>query len=211
MRTISTTRRLGLVDMYWPVRYGVKSYILKAASNFDAVFGTFANVPATGYKSKSVVNNRFDMSQYRDKTRITFSPIDFHIDDLKPIWMRIAPINFNGVVGADESIHLILPYSTEPKRAVILNGTVPPAASISGSLELNLPQQCFNPVIQNDGGVDLYIAFEATGSEFRISPLSTSHTMFISTHTTFSQVFLRGLNASTKISADFTLRNEAIC
>lgn len=197
--------------MYWPVRPGVKSYNLKFATNFDGAFVLFANVPATGYKSKTAVNNRFDSGSYRDKTRVSINPADFSMNDSKPMWLRMAQIGWDGIVGPDEGMLLVLPFNPQPKRAIVLAGTVPAAADVAHALEINLPQQCNNPNIQNNGGVDLMVAFEPDGYEFRIPALSTSFTNFSSTYTSFSQVFLRGVAASTEISAEFALRNEAIC
>jgi hypothetical protein len=211
MRTISINRYPGLIDMHWPIRSGIKSYDLKFATNFDGVFALIANVPATGYKSRTAASNRFDSGQFRGQTRVQINPADFEISDSIPIWIRMDQIGWNGVVGLDEGMLLVLPFNPQPKRAIILHGNVPAAADVAHSLELNLPQQCFNQNIQNDGSVDMMVAFEPNGYEFRVPPLSTSFTNLSSVHTAFSQIFLRGVASGTKISAEFTLRNEAIC
>jgi hypothetical protein len=210
MRTISTyRRRSGLVDLCWPARQAIRSYILKAASNFDGGFAPFAVVPGGGWKSRSVVINGLDSGSFRGKTRIAFSLADFGMDDAKPLWFRIAPISLGGVVGADEPIHLILPYGSQPLRPVVIRGVVPAAASVSGSLELNLPGQCTNPTVQNDGASDLYVAFEPGGAEFRVPPLATDFTNLYSAASTFSQLFLRGSGGATTVNANLVLRNEA--
>ena len=65
-RSISVyRRRAGLIDMNWPLRVGVKSYILKSATNFDGVFNSFANVLATGFKSKNAIGSGLTSEQFR--------------------------------------------------------------------------------------------------------------------------------------------------
>jgi hypothetical protein len=210
MRTISTYRRRpGLIDIHWPARVNVYGYILKAASNFDATFNPFATGPTTGWASRSIHNQAMDSGAFRGRTRVIFNPADYTLDDAKPLWLRIATVNLAGVVGADESIHLILPYNAQPNRPVVIHGTVAAAADLTTSLEINLPQQCTNPTIQNDGANDLYVAFELGGSEFRVPPLSTEFTNFYSMTEAFHQLFLRGSGGATTISANLVLRNEA--
>lgn len=219
-------RRANLIDMNWPLRLNIRSYILKFASNFDSAFAPFANIPAAGFKSKTVTDSGLTSEQFRGKTRIIFNPVDFTIDDTKPIWLRVAPIDINGIVGADETMHLILPYAPPANRPIILYGTAPAAADISGSLELQLPQQCKNITIQVDSSdfanygtpadqivpslFDLYVAFEPKGTEFRVPTLSSQFTNFESVYPAASQLFIRGNTEPTSFHLSAEIRDNSL-
>ena len=211
-RSISVyRRRAGLIDMNWPSRVGVQSYILKSATNFDGVFTTFANVSANGFRSKSVVDYSFTSEQFRGKTRIMFNPTDFSLNDLQPIWIRIAQVAIGGAVGSDETIHLILPYQPPSNRIFILSGTAPSAATIAGSQELQLPQQCKNVVIQvNDAANDLYVAFEPNGTEFRVPTLKSDFTNFQSVYSSISQLFIRGNGGTSLFNISAEIRDNSL-
>jgi hypothetical protein len=211
-RSISVyRRRAGLIDMNWPSRVNVKSYILKFATNFDGVFTPFANVPANGFKSPNSGNSGATSEQFRGKTRIVFNPADFTLNDLQPIWIRIAAVTIGGVVGADETIHLILPYQPPSNRMFILSGTAPSAATIAGSQELQLPQQCKNVIIQvNDAANDLYVAFEPNGTEFRVPILKTDFTNFQSVYASVSQLFIRGSGGTSLFNLSAEIRDNSL-
>lgn len=226
-RSISVyRRRANLIDMNWPKRLNIRSYILKYAPNFDVAFVPFANVSASGSKSISVVDGSFTSEQFRDKTRIIFNPVDYTIDDTKPIWLRVAPVDINGVIGADETMHLILPYASSSNRMIILYGTAPAAADISGSLELQLPQQCKNTLIQVDSSdfadysspvdqkvpslFDLYVAFEPNGTEFRVPTLSSQFINFEMVYPSISQLFIRGNGNNTIFHMAAELRDNSL-
>lgn len=217
-RSISVyRRRSNLIDMNWPSRINTQSYILKYASNFDGVFVPFANVPANGFRSRSVTDSSFTSEQFRGKTRIIFNPVDFTLDDTKPIWIRIAAVAMGGAIGPDETIHLILPYQPPSNRMFILSGTAPAAATIAGSQELQLPQQCKNVTIQvnsSDNTVgsthDLYIAFEPGGTEFKVPTLASEFTNFESIYSSISQIFIRGNGGTSPFSMAAEIRDNPL-
>jgi hypothetical protein len=211
-RSISVyRRRANLIDMNWPSRVNVQSYILKAATNFDGVFSSFANVSANGFRSKSVVDYSFTSEQFRGKTRIMFNPTDFSLSDTQPIWIRIAAVATGGVIGSDETIHLILPYQPPANRMFILSGTAPSAVSIANSLELQLPQQCKNVIIQvNDAANDLYVAFEPNGTEFRVPTLKSDYTNFQSVYASVSQLFIRGNGGTSLFNLSAEIRDNSL-
>lgn len=213
-RSLSITRRRpGLIDCSLPARAGVASYNFQWAANFDGAYATFQNVPATGImapKVQSVIDVGFTDSQFRGRTRFVFSPnLDYGIPDTKQIWLRIQQVGVDGTLGAFEAGQLVLPYESTPNRTVIIAGTAPSATSISGSLEIQLPQQLYNPIIQNNAvGTNLFIAWEAGGPEFDVPPVLTSAIDFFQTYAITHQLFVRGGGATAAFSAVFALRNN---
>lgn len=210
-RSLSTyRRRANLVDIYLNARINVASYNFKRSANFDGAFVTFQNVPAAGFRSLTAQEPSFADGMFRDKTRFIFNPVDYSFVDADPLWLKIQPISTAGVVGTDESIHLVLPYSFQPRRPVVLRGGAPSGATIANSLEINFPMQCQGVNIENDGAVDLFVAFDINGPEFRVPAFSTTGPQFSVSFPAFSQVFVRGLAGTPTFSLVTSLRNEAL-
>lgn len=204
-------RRANLVDLSLQARPGVASYQFWWAANFDGAPALFETVPAAGKRSKTVAEFGYGDGNYRGQTRFLFNPADYSgLDDSKPLWLQIKPVSSAGVVGAAEALHLVLPYSSQPNRPVVLQGGVPAGAGIANSLELQLPAQCWNPQVQVDGTADLYLAFEPGGPEYRVPSLQNEYTTLGTTYASFSQLFLRGQGGSTVISLMASLRNNPI-
>ncbi len=204
-------RRTGLIELSWPERQGVTSYLLKAATTFSGTFTTVATIPTYGLISKSlqaVQTSRMETAS-RGRTRIIFSPTDYSLDDTKDIWVRVAPISAAGATGADEAIHLIQPYNTQANRVTHIQGQIPIQSSIANSLELNVPGQC-NPTIQNDGAGDIYVAFESNGMEFKIPPLTSGFTNYVSFKASFNQLFLRSVTSISTVYISSVTRNESL-
>jgi hypothetical protein len=203
-KTISVyRRRADLVDLWVAQRDGIRAFTFKAASNFDVGAVAFQTVPRDGFRSP----NAFDAGPsegFRGRTRFTFKPADYGLDDTKPLWLKIAPVAADGSVGPDEAYHMLLPYSSQPRRPVVLNGTAPAGATVADSLELNLPQQCQNLELQNNGGSDLFVAFERGGAEFVVKPFTAGLNLSM-VYPCFSQLFVRG---GVAFVAAMSLRDE---
>ena len=208
-------RRTNLVDLFLNVRPNAAFYTFKAADNFDAAFTAFQDVPAAGFRSPSVIDTGFTDSQFRGKTRFIFNPTDYTptvaaVDDTKPFYVLISQVDVDGTVHADEAMHLILPYSSQPNRPVILAGVVPIGATIANSVEIQLPMQCQNFKFQVNSGNDLMVAFEPTAPEFVVYPITTNFSTYDQTYPTFSQVFMRGDGGASTMSASFAMRNNPL-
>jgi hypothetical protein len=195
-------RKSNFVDLYLNHRPNVASYNFKYATNFDAVFSTFDSVSINGKRSVSALDLSYQDSQFRDKTRFTFAPSDYSIDDTKNIWIRVAPVSTTGVVGPDEGITLISPTGPKPGRAIVINGSV--STSV---IELNFLKQLYNPNIKNTGASSLFVSFETGGSEYQLQSGSGSNTILSSSYSTFDQLFVRSDGATT-FSALLADRNE---
>ena len=206
-------RRVGLVDISFPERVGAKSYQFFAASNWDAASTAFQIVPAAGMRSLTAPDVSAVGSQFRGKTRFVFNPADYTlsvaaVDDTKPFYLTIQQTNWDGTVLPVEAQHLVLPYNPAPNRPLVLRGVAPSGASIANSLELQLPMQCRNFRVQNDGAVDAFIAFEPTGAEVRVPPLSTSFMDLVSVMPSMTQLFMRGSGGTTTISVLAEIHNN---
>jgi len=203
-------RRTNLVDLVLQARAGVASYQFFSATNFDVAFTQFETVPAYGKASATVVNTSYTDGNYRNQTRFLFNPVDYSLNDSAPLWIQIKQVSVDGTVGPFEARHLILPFSSQPNRALVIAGGAPSAIDITGSYELQLPMQCHNMRVQVDGGNDLYLAFESGGPEQRIPSLAAEFTDVSKTFDSFYQVFVRGAGAATAFNLTAALRNNPV-
>jgi hypothetical protein len=201
-------RRANLVDLTLQARAGVAAYQFFSSTNFDVAFTQFETVPAYGKASKTVLNTSYTDGNYRNQTRFVFDPADYALNDSAPIWIQIKQVSTSGVVGPFEARHLVLPYSSQPNRPLVISGLAPSAIDISGSMELQLPMQCNNMRVQVDGANDLYLAFESSGPEQRVPSLASEFTDVMKTFESFYQIFVRGGGASTAFSLTAALRNN---
>lgn len=202
-------RKAGLVDLFLVSRAGAKSYLFKASTNFDVAPVAFQSVPQDGFRSPNAFNSG-PAEGFRGRTRFTFAPSDYGLDDTKPLWLKIQQVNVDGSVGPDEAFHLVFPYNPQGRKAVVIAGSAPNAASLAASLELQLQHQMQSMELQNNGGQDLYVAFEPGGPEYRVPPLSTSFTNLSFNYPTVSQLFVRGSGAAVAFAAVMSDRNEAL-
>jgi hypothetical protein len=204
-------RKNNLVDLNWPIEPGIASYKMYFSANFDTAMPTqFDTVPLTGKQSLTVLNNGFTDNQFRGKTRFLFNPDDYAssgLDDTKPIYVSLVPVNFAGVSGTASSLHLILPYSPEPNRALILNGNAPSP----GPLEIQLPMLVHNMIFTNlDAGNTLNVSFEPTGPAYEVGPLATTSSIYPSTYPNASQLFIAGAGGSVAINVLASIRNNPV-
>lgn len=205
-RSFSVYRRLpGILDLTIRSRPGVKEYQFKAATNFDAAFNLFQVVPAAGMVSYTIPNVGTYDSQFRNLTRFAFNPNDYTlavpaVSDSKPFWIRVAPVDFSGVVGPDEAMHLVLPFSSTPSRAYNISGSLGVAVT-----ELQLPYNTSNPIVEVNGANNVYMAFEPNSYEFKVPSLGTEFSDYRAAFQTFSQLFLRGSADPTVFFASFRL------
>jgi len=215
-RSISIYRRKpNLVDLLVKKRDGKTGFRFGAAANFDGAFTTFAVVPNYGVKSKSVPDVYAGNvgNQFREDVRFLFDPADYvataaALVDANPFYLRVEARNPDGTFDAPEAMHLVIPPPVEPNRAITIRGTVPAAGSLATSLEIQLPGQCNDWEILNDGGAPLFVAFHPTGGEHQVLPVTTAFDAFQQYTTAVSQLFLRGAGGSTTVSTTLTLRNN---
>ena len=217
-RSISIVRRkTDLVDLTVRRRDGITGFRFSAATNFDTAFTAFATVPNQGIVSPSVPQAAVVSagSQFRGLVRFVFDPADYvataaALVDSNPFFLRIESRNPDGSFNAPEAMHLVLPATPGPasNRVFNLRGTVPSGAALANSLEIQLPMQCTDFEIQNDGASILFIAFEPTGGEYQLSPVASVFRSFSQVRSSVSQVFLRGSGGTTTISSVWTLRNN---
>lgn len=207
-------RRTNLVDLSVREVAGASAYVFTAAANFDGVHGALATVPVWGTRSRSVPEQAGTSSPSRGSTRFLFDPADYTgtnaavVDD-KPFWVKLA-VTVAGVTTAVDGTHLVLPYASAPNRPVILQGQAPAGASVADSLELQLPRQCNDLFLQVDGAVDLFLAFERGGPEFKVSSLQNNFTPLSKLAPSFSQLFVRGNAAVTTFSAMMALKDSPL-
>jgi hypothetical protein len=200
-----------LIDIHWPVRVNAASYDVQFATNFDAVFTTFQNVPNWGFRSVSA-SEAMGVEQFRNKTRFLFAPSDYPpMVDNAPIWIRFRQIDVDGTVNPFEAIHLVLPYDSGPRPPVILNGNAPAAATIAGSLELQLPHHVNSIFLtNNDPANSLFVSFNSYAPEIEVTPLVANFVPLSSDLPMFNQLFVRGAGGIVNFTASVALVNSGI-
>jgi hypothetical protein len=222
-RSISVTRRRpNLIDLNIRRRAGVIGFEFGVADNFDAAFAPFQLVPNTGMQILDTsnpprsVNVPVPGSQHRDLVRFVFDPDVYTatvpaLVDNTPFFVRVRPQLADGTYGPYEAMHMVLPYNPSPHRAVHLYGVVAQAADLAHSLEIQLPMQCNDIEISNDGNANLWISFDGnTGAEFLISPVTAIFKSMEQFITSPYQMFVRGDAGATNLNAILTLKNNPI-
>lgn len=209
-RSLSIVRRkLNLISVSVPRVDNVESYTFKYATNFDTSLTTIQTIPAAGFASKSVVLSEVDSSYDRGRTtKFIFCPSDYSIDDTKQIFLTVAVKQLGAAVGPDSAVHLVTPYSQIPNRNIILKGSAKSAANISGSTEIQMPQQCSNLNMQVNGTNNVWVGFEQGGGEYRVAPQSLEFLNFSQILPVFTQLFVRAESADTAFSAVFSVKNS---
>lgn len=221
-RSISVTRRKpNLVDLNIRDRPNILGFEFGAASNFDSAFSVFQTVLGDGMQKLDTgtpprsVNVPVPGSQFRGLVRFVFDPDVYTVavpavKDSAPFFIRVRTVLPDGLFGAYEAMHLVMPYNPGPFRPIQLRGTAPAAVDLAHSLEIQLPMQCNSNTIMNDGTNDLFIAFESPGAEYRIQPVTTTFKTIDQYITSVSQIFVRGAGGGTTLNAIFTARNNPI-
>jgi hypothetical protein len=221
-RTFSVPRRrINLVDITVPRRDNIIGFRFSASSNFDAAFTAFQVVPNDGLKAlrppvsggPRTPHIPLPGNQRNRDVRFVFDPDEYTagvpvIKDNTPFFIRIESQNPNGTFNSPEAMQLLQPYNSAPHRPVHLFGTVPAAANLTNSLEIQLPMQCDDWEITNSGAAILYIAFERPGFEYLLQPEATVFRSLSQYITAVSQIFVRGGGGPTTLNAIFTLRNN---
>jgi len=217
-RSISIVRRrANLIDLRVEKRPDIIGFRFSAASNFDVAFSAFETVPNGGLQkfAAGTVIPPLPGNQHKGWVRFLFDPDEYTatvaaVKDDTPFFVRLESQNPDGSFNAAEAMHLIQPYNPAPHRGVQLFGTAPSGASLANSLEIQLPMQCNDFEISNDGAADLYVALERPGTEFRVQPATSIFRSFEQIYTTASQIFIRGAGGTTTLNAIFTVRNNPV-
>lgn len=128
--------------------------------------------------------------------------------DSTPFYLRLRQVGTDGVTGAYEAMHMVIPYSTVPNRPVVLKGTAPSGTTVADSLEIQLPGTCRNLFVQNNGSNSLFLATEPGGAEWEVKPIATFFTNLSVVFPNFTQLFVRGSGGTTSFNAMMELRTQ---
>ena len=82
-------RRPHVVDLLTPFVYGVQTYTVKYATNFDGIFAAIINSSNIGYYDTNIPRGKTELQQTQGQVRITFDPTTFGIDDTKSFWLQL--------------------------------------------------------------------------------------------------------------------------
>lgn len=186
-------------------------YRYEAAQNFDAVFAVMQDMNNGGFISATAVDNALNDSRFKGKVRFLFNPDDYvpvlpWITDITPFFIRLLTQPYGGAFGPPSMMTVIMPYDSSSDPPLILNGDAPNAATIAGSIGINLPRNCANMVIKNVDAMNLIVAFSPGGPEYTIYPGERVEFE----EATISQLFVRGDGAITTFNAVCIIQNSSI-
>lgn len=204
-------RRAGFVDMITPNRTGagIYGYTFEWATNFDAVFTAFItnrkgfldDTPSTGIP-QAVLEPMPGQNH-----RFVFNPTSFGITDAGPFWIRMKQLNSAGGTVATSPPVLVVPESERhQKTRIIIKGTAPSAADITGSLWIYLPFGAANLFVQNqEGTTHMFVAMNTLGPETELAPDALPE--FPTYEGVVEQLIVRGGGATAVFSAHFDYAN----
>jgi hypothetical protein len=198
-----------LVDLVTPDQGGdppIVEYRFAYAANFDAAAATIQDVPRRGYVSPSVLDTGFNDSRFRDLVRFLFDPSDYSITDGVPFFLKMATRPLGGVFGTLGAYHMVVPYNPTSNPPAVLNGDAPMAASLAGSVEINLPKTCDQFIIKNLSGNNLFIAITPGGPEYTIGPTSYLELF----DTTSAVLFARGDAGAATFNAICAMQHSVV-
>lgn len=168
-------RRANYVDLVTPKRANVFGYRFQAATNFDASYTTLFTIPvSSGYLDPSINQALVNVVNLNDHVRAVFNPVTFSLVDTAHFWLRFVPVDAANSAGTPGPGTLVLTDSERYGNSRIqISGTAPNAATVAGSLQLNLPQASQDFYIKNEaavGGNALYVSNQVGGREQQVSP-----------------------------------------
>ena len=204
-------RRPHIVDFYTPFIYGVDTYRIKWAQNFDGVFATIIDSTNIGFIDSTINQNVLDVQPLGSMTatggravRIVFDPTTHSITDTSSFWLQYVPVT-GGVEGTPSAPTLILPDSANKAVGdVTIHGNAPSAVNSAGALQLDFPFLMQNIRIHNEDGTNpLFVSTEQSGHEQQLQ--SDSFPQWQSFYGTTGSIWVRGGGGIVAFSAVMTL------
>jgi len=205
-------RRPGIVDVLTPRVNGVEGYRFKAATNFDAVFGTIFTSPKFGFMDTVGVDQRkIEAQPTRDQVRMVFNPATYALTDTQHFWLKLFHVDGAGVETAVSAPTLVLPDDTQFLHRgighILIRGSAPSGATVASSLQLDLPRLLTDwRILNEESARDAYVAFEPGGPEFRLKQNSTLPQYLTFTGQSAS-ILVRGDGGTATLSIQATVAN----
>lgn len=195
-RTLTVNRRrAGIVDTYVPKVAQVVGYRLKAATNFDAAFATIFTSTNVGFVGAGVDQRVLESQPLGGKVRMVWNPTDYGLDDKQPVWVQLFHVDGGGAETQVSACTLIMPDETQflhrGSGHLLLRGSAPAAATVAGSLQLDLPRLQTDWRILNESSTDAaYVSFEPGGGENKL-PANATYSQFHTFKANSPTVFVR--------------------
>jgi hypothetical protein len=90
IRTFSCFRRRPhVVDLLTPFVYGVSTYSIYWAANFDGVFTSIISSTNVGFYDSNIPRGKTELQNSQGFVRITFDPTTYSIDDTRSFWLQL--------------------------------------------------------------------------------------------------------------------------
>lgn len=205
-------RRPGIVDLFTKRVAGVEGYRLKASANFDGVFATIFTAPKFGFLDDVGVDRRVIETQPTGgQVRVVFNPTTYGLTDANPLWLELFHVDGAGAETQVSAPTLVLPdqtqFLTRGYGHILLRGNAPNAATVAGSLQLDLPRLlCDWRILNEEAGTDAFVAFEPGGPEYLLKQNSIQP-QFSTFTAKAASVWVRGNGAQAKLSIEATVSN----
>ena len=165
-------RRPHVVDMLTPFVYGVQTYTVKYATNFDGIFASIINCSNVGFYDDNIPRGKTELQNTNGFVRMTFDPATFSIDDTRSFWLQLWETPAVGIPAAVSAPTLLLPDTANHGIGLVtIAGNAPAGTSSTTSLQLDMPRMMQDWKIHNQDSTNLlYIATEQNGPEMSIGP-----------------------------------------
>lgn len=207
-----------IVDLLIPKIAGTDGYRIKGSPQFDgspAFVSLFTASIGAGHLDPAVDRRRLHAMPGMNRVRAVFDPDTFTgsaaIADAAQFWLVFQPV-VNGVGGTDSDPVLVLTPSqfngTEP---IVIQGSAPNAANLSGSLSICLGRRMTGFTFKNNDATNsLFVAFNRGAQELEVPGGATAaRHAFVGTGST-SNLFVRGNGGAVSFCADFTVAQDVL-
>lgn len=208
-------RRKNLADILIPKEASTQKYRLLAAPNFDGAFVQIVEADiSSGYLDPALMTSgraaTLQALNNPGQIRVVFDPASFaalaSIADGDIFWLKFEPVSFTGTVGADSNPIMILPEDKlRGDSAITIAGNAPNAATVAGSLVLDLGYRMQDITIRNeDPSKSLFVATEAGGNEVEVEGGGNTLSTYTLAFGAQGTILVRGGGAVVHFSATMT-------
>lgn len=206
-------RKTGFVDLSIPLVAGVDQYRLKAAHNWDGTATTILTVGPYGYVDSELMNTVVPTVDHRPNAmRVMFKPSKYTVGtplpDSATFWLQlfyvIGGVEQNAASATPPSAITMIGSANLPYTAMqAISGTAPNQGTLANATQIDLARSVENVTIENQGGADMFVAFDEGGPEFPVKSAKEMSTF----HGTVSSVWVRGNATTVAFRMSFTNAN----
>jgi hypothetical protein len=209
-------RKSGFVDISVPLvqGLGVEGYRFKASTNWDVAPTTLFTAGLYGYMDSELQATVVPTVDHRpDAMRVLFKPSKYTVSgnpltDTGVFWLQLVYIVGNAEQNAasatpPSAITMISSVTLPYNSMQAIQGTAPNQGTLANATQIDLGRQVENVTIENQGGADMFVAFDEGGPEFAVKAGKDMHSF----QGTVSSVWVRGSGSTVPFRMSFVNAN----